>query len=188
MGGGCIASLLIAQFLLYLFPQNIEVAEAISEFMLGDNSFIVALIAFAILPAICEEVLFRGFLITAFKGKKSAFRPVILSSILFGIMHIDFIRMIPTAILGLTLGYAVYNTSSIFIPMLMHFMNNGLVIFASYYPENIISKLYSYSEIDFSNLNVAHLILLVVMSIVLISVGILLIKKPKNKKNVPADV
>lgn len=187
-GGGCIASLLIAQFLLYLFPQNIEVAEAISEFMLGDNSFIVALIAFAILPAICEEVLFRGFLITAFKGKKSAFRPVILSSILFGIMHIDFIRMIPTAILGLTLGYAVYNTSSIFIPMLMHFMNNGLVIFASYYPENIISKLYSYSEIDFSNLNVAHLILLVVMSIVLISVGILLIKKPKNKKNVPADV
>lgn len=180
--GVSIASLLLAQFILYLFPENMEVAEALSEFITGDYPFILSLLVFALLPAICEEALFRGFLMTAFKDKKAILRAIILSSLLFGVMHIDFIRIIPTTILGLALGYAVYCTGSIFIPMLMHFLNNGIVLFSGYFPEHIISKAYSCLEIDFSNLDFGHLISLIVLSIVFTIIGLVLLKKPKNEK------
>ncbi|NLK20733.1 MAG: CPBP family intramembrane metalloprotease [Epulopiscium sp.] len=177
--GGFIASLLIAQFILYLFPQNMEVAKNLSEIILGEHNFIVALLVFALLPAICEEIFFRGLLMTAFRKKATGLRAIILSSVLFGITHIDFIRMVPTAILGLTLGYAVYNTGSIFIPMLMHFLNNGIAIVSAYYPESVVGRIYSYLEMDFSNFSSMHLILLIVISIVLIFMGLLLLKKQK---------
>jgi len=186
--GGAILALLIGQFILYLFPQNKEIVEALSEILFSKN-LLLNLVVVALLPAVCEEVFYRGFLVTAFKGKDSNKRAIILSAVLFGFMHIDFIRIVPTAILGITLAYAVYKTGSLFVPMLMHFLNNGLMILANHYPMSALAEVYNYMEMDFKHLDLGLLVGLIAISVVLIVIGVLLlgqkrIARVKNKEQV----
>ena len=178
VGANIIANL-IAQFMLYLFPQNMEVAEALTEVLFDEKNILFNLVIVAVLPAICEEVFYRGFLVTAFKGKASGRRTVLLSSILFGFMHIDFIRILPTAVLGLALSYAVYKTGSLFIPILMHFLNNGLTVLASHYSESWLGQMYTYLEVDFKHPDGVRLIVLVALSLIFIGLGSLLLRQKK---------
>ncbi len=179
--GGFIAALLIAQLILYLFPQNMEIAKRLSEFLIGDQSVVTSVAVIALLPAVCEEVLYRGFLVTAFKDKSSDKRAIILSSILFGLMHIDFIRIIPTMILGLSLSYAVCKTGSLIVPMLMHFLNNGITVFVQYYPKSILGKVYDYMEIDFAKLDVLQVLSVLAASLIFIILALILFRGPKEK-------
>ena len=82
----------------------------------------------ALIPAICEEILFRGFLLGAFKGesKKSKIWAVVMVGILFGIMHLNFIRIVPTAILGILFAYCALATKSIWTSVFMHFLLSPL--------------------------------------------------------------
>ena len=55
------------------------------------------------MPAICEEMFFRGFILTSFKNNQNHIKVLLyFPGILFGIMHMDFIRIIPTSILGIS--------------------------------------------------------------------------------------
>jgi uncharacterized protein len=78
-----------------------------------------------LLPGICEEVLMRGFILKGFEnlGVKWA---LLLSSALFGLMHIDFLRIFPTFLLGLIIAFTVYRTNSLFTGMFLHFFNNSV--------------------------------------------------------------
>ena len=98
------------------------------------DSFFASLIVVALIPAICEEILFRGFLLGAFKGesKKSKIWAVVMVGILFGIMHLNFIRIVPTAILGILFAYCALATKSIWTSVFMHFLNNGFSVCALY--------------------------------------------------------
>lgn len=108
---------------------------------------------------------------------------MIFSGILFGFMHIDFIRVIPTSILGIALGYAVYKSKSIFIPMIMHFLNNSISVFAMHSTKSygLIGKLNEVLTINFSNFEVFKLIILIIVSLILVFIGIKLLSI--NKKN-----
>lgn len=80
----------------------------------------------AILPGICEEFLHRGIMLHA--GKKYA-NPrfcLIISSILFGLMHLNINQFLYAAILGGLMGYVALVSDSIFPTMIIHFMNNFL--------------------------------------------------------------
>jgi hypothetical protein len=58
-------------------------------------------------------------------------RAVLVSALVFGAFHLSFetaIRFLPTAWLGLVLGYVVWHTRSIFTGMLMHLVNNATVV------------------------------------------------------------
>ncbi|WP_283592709.1 ABC transporter permease subunit/CPBP intramembrane protease [Paraclostridium bifermentans] len=185
-GGVFVVINLISQILLYLFPQNMQVVEGLNEALKVDDSVLLNLIVIAVMPAICEEMFFRGFVFTSFtqsKEKKAQLWGVIFSGILFGFMHIDFIRVIPTSILGIALGYAVYKSKSIFIPMIMHFLNNSISVFAmhSTKSDGLIGKLNEALTIDFSNFEAFKLIMLIIVSLILVFIGIKLLSI--NKKN-----
>jgi sodium transport system permease protein len=128
------------------------------------------------MPAICEEMLFRGFIFTSFKNKKNVNMAIIGSAILFGFMHIDFIRIIPTTILGVILAYAVYKTGSIFVAMLIHFINNGLVVVMMHYPKNNIANVVEYVNIYSPNFDIGRFVILIVLSAILLVIGSLLLK------------
>ena len=80
----------------------------------------------AILPGICEEFLHRGIML--FAGKKYANPRICLlvSSILFGLMHLNINQFFYAAILGCLMGYTNLVADSIFPSMIIHFMNNFL--------------------------------------------------------------
>lgn len=85
-----------------------------------------------ILPAICEEFLHRGVVLFAGKKVKNTRFCLILSSILFGLVHLNINQFFYAAILGILIGYVGLVADSIIPCMIIHFMNNFLGTFIYY--------------------------------------------------------
>ena len=92
----------------------------------------VALIIIALIPAVCEELLFRGYIFDSFKGKKSKVVAVIVSSVLFSVIHFDAYKTVPILIMALAFGYITAKTDSVVIPMIFHFINNSMAVISFY--------------------------------------------------------
>lgn len=98
------------------------------------TDYLISLIMIAILPAIFEELLFRGalqqFFINWFNNPHIA---IFVTSFLFSIIHFSYYGFLPRLALGLMLGYIYYFSKNIKLSMLMHFINNGIAITALYF-------------------------------------------------------
>lgn len=90
-------------------------------------------IMIALIPGIGEELLFRGVLVRLFKKWfGSVHAAVIVSSILFSALHMQFYGFFPRFALGLILGYTFVWTSSLWIPIIIHFLNNATILMIYY--------------------------------------------------------
>lgn len=100
------------------------------------------LFVFAMTPAICEEFLFRGFVLSSLH-KYSTTWAVVLSALLFGLMHVltsnvlAVERFLPTTLIGLILGFVALRTGSLWPGMLLHALHNGLLLTMSHYSEKL---------------------------------------------------
>lgn len=103
----------------------------------GDNpegffGFMLSFIAMSIVPALAEEFACRGVMMGALKQKGEAFA-VIVSSVLFGLMHSNF-EQIPFAFLvGLVLAYITIKADTIWIAVAVHFFNNSVSLVYTYF-------------------------------------------------------
>jgi sodium transport system permease protein len=80
----------------------------------------------ALTPAICEEALFRGFIMNGLRPMGAG--PAIgISALLFGIAHASIYRLLPTLFLGVILGIVVWRTGSLLCGIVLHAINNGLL-------------------------------------------------------------
>ncbi len=101
--------------------------------MLKADSFIDALlivVVVAITPAICEEIFFRGFVQKSFEQKLKPYWSALMTAIFFGLYHFNPYGLIPLVALGFYLGWSAYTTNSIFVPMILHFINNFTAVTA----------------------------------------------------------
>lgn len=96
---------------------------------------ILGLFILAVLPGICEEVFFRGFVQTAFC--RFGARSVLYTAFLFCIIHALIPRMTMTFLLGLIFGFVVYFTGSIFAGIICHFINNLAACLYFFYFERV---------------------------------------------------
>jgi sodium transport system permease protein len=91
----------------------------------------------ALTPAICEELVFRGVLLQSLGREMRGWHAVVLSAAIFGAFHLSFetaLRFLPTAFIGLLMGWVVWHSRSIFASMLMHFVNNAFVVMLLWQP------------------------------------------------------
>jgi sodium transport system permease protein len=88
----------------------------------------------AITPAICEEALFRGFILRGLRPL-GAVPAVGISALLFGIAHASIYRLLPTFFLGIVFGIVVWRTGSLFCSIVAHALNNGLLATLTESPE-----------------------------------------------------
>lgn len=88
--------------------------------------YVLFFINICILAPIYEEILFRGILLRRFTLRWSPQKSIIISSIIFGIIHLNPINVIFAFALGCVLGYAYLKTKNIVVPMLLHSFNNFL--------------------------------------------------------------
>lgn len=101
------------------------------------------LLCFAAVPALCEEILFRGAILSSLGAPllpdptlrakpaqtlKVALRPIFLCALLFGIFHLSRYKLVPTMLLGLGFGAAAVLSGSLWPAIAMHFTNNALVV------------------------------------------------------------
>lgn len=98
---------------------------------LGAMLFNVFMIA--IIPAVGEEFLFRGVILRLFKEwTKNAHIAVLVSAFLFSALHLQFYGFMPRLLLGVILGYLFVWSGSLWVPMLIHFINNAFAIIYIY--------------------------------------------------------
>lgn len=89
------------------------------------------LFVLAISPGICEELLFRGALLTAQRRDLSAAKVVLWQALLFGAAHASIYRFAPTAAVGALLACVALRARSVLPGMLLHAAYNGLLVAAT---------------------------------------------------------
>ncbi len=99
------------------------------------SGLITGLFVIAVTPAICEELLNRGILMSAYE-KRGTMKAVVISALFFGVFHFDITNLAGPIFLGLLIGYYVIKTNSIFSGMLAHFLNNAYAIIMMYSLKN----------------------------------------------------
>ena len=99
------------------FPAMIENYSAYANLLTPDN-LILSIIVIALLPAIFEELLFRGVIFNSFNKKWGPFIAAIVSALIFGIYHMNWIQGINAFILGLSFAYIYYKSDSLFVPII----------------------------------------------------------------------
>ena len=81
----------------------------------------------ALTPALCEETFFRGLMLSGLR-RWGGWAAIGITALLFGLLHGSIYRLLPTFILGLVLGYAVWRSGSLYCSILIHGLNNGLIV------------------------------------------------------------
>ena len=128
--GNMLNSLVIylLQFLGDIPANPIPVPGSLNELALG-------IFVIAVSPAICEELMHRGLMLSAYE-RRGTIKALVVSSIFFGIFHFDITNLLGATFLGLLIGYYVVRTNSIFAGMLAHFLNNVFYEFLLFFTRN----------------------------------------------------
>lgn len=125
---------ILSTMLYQFFPEAFEDTNSgLLELLGGDNIWIAFLVV-AVTPAICEEMMFRGFILSGFRSKYRKWTSIVLSAFIFGVYHTSLIRLVPTMMLGICFAMIVYYTGSIFPAMAMHCLNNSIAVVEMYNP------------------------------------------------------
>ncbi len=109
-----------------------QITEAFLQ-MQTSSDLVINLFLIALIPAIGEELLFRGVLqqiLAKWTGKIHL--AIFISGFLFSAIHLQFFGFLPRLILGLVLGYMFYWSKNLWLPILAHFTNNALAVIFSY--------------------------------------------------------
>lgn len=139
--------------------------------------FAVVVFVISITPAVCEEILFRGFVLKNLERTAKPGAAIFLTGFLFALYHLEPFNLIALILLGFFLSFVVYYSNSIYTGMLCHFLNN---FFASFF-------LYKYGKEDieapsFSGSEVLDTAVIALGSLVLLVLVILMFYKLRYKK------
>ena len=96
------------------------------------QSFITAIIFTAIIPAICEELFFRGMLQTGFERLTDSRKAIIMTSFIFSVFHLPMIKIPAMIIAGLAFGYTYHRTNRLSASIAAHAVNNMLAVIMMY--------------------------------------------------------
>jgi membrane protease YdiL (CAAX protease family) len=107
------------------------------------SDLIIAIIVIAVIPAIAEEWVFRGIVQKQLIGlMRNKWIGLIIASLFFSAIHMQFQGFLPRLVLGLILGFIYMVTGNLWYSILMHFFNNGFqVIGAYFYKEEILKQI-----------------------------------------------
>lgn len=92
-----------------------------------------SLLMLAVVPAVCEEVLFRGYAQRQFERGTGVVLGIVLSGVIFGLYHLRFTQILPLVALGIYIAYITWRTGSIWPAILVHFANNAFSVAVAEY-------------------------------------------------------
>ena len=184
-------SLLVALNELIIFPESLAELEKwliqkyensknqnaiyLNVYNLGGLFFNIFMIA--LLPAIGEELIFRGIVHKIFlKMTGNIHFAIILSAFLFSLLHLQFYRLFPIWLLGVLFGYLMVWSGTIWLPVFAHFINNAAIVIAYF----LINRGIAPEEIKAMATNTLN-VPAIIISIILCSVILWIMYKNKKK-------
>ncbi len=114
-----------------LYPATGDVAgqlEALSRALMSELSWPTLLLMLAVLPAVCEEVAFRGFILSGFRHVGHKWWAIGLSAAAFGLAHPVLQQQLAAAAVGAVIGYIAVQSGSLWPCMLFHALYNGIAV------------------------------------------------------------
>lgn len=169
LGAGS-GALLIGNLLNVWFPSDSESLNDEYMAILDGLPFGCAILLMAALPAICEEIMYRGLLLAAFRKNMNVVKAIVIVSFLFGMSHLSVIKFIPTMLLGIALAYAVEKSGSIVSSAIIHLLNNGFSVFVLYYGKKI-------SWLNDKQAESVMIMVMICLCIIATSVAVILFRK-----------
>ena len=112
----------------------------IEQILTQDFSLLFAVSMLALTPAICEEVLFRGYIQRQAERSLGVWGGILFSGIIFGLYHLRLTQAIPLSMLGIFMAWLTWRTRSLWPAILVHFLNNGLAAVLGKYAESEASE------------------------------------------------
>ena len=173
-----LCAMIIGALLVPFFPESADGLTQLDD-MLTSQPAVVLILVVALMPAIGEELLFRGFVMGTLKNKCTGVIAVLVTTLLFAAYHMSLIKMFTIGIIGFGLTYAAYKSGSIVTSMCMHFLNNLLSVLITKYPEQMQSVL---PVLFKESLSASDLLLMIAVILICAALGLLLLGCRKKKQ------
>lgn len=173
-----LCAMIIGALLVPFFPESADGLTQLDD-MLTSQPAVVLILVVALMPAIGEELLFRGFVMGTLKNKCTGVIAVLVTTLLFAAYHMSLIKMFTIGIIGFGLTYAAYKSGSIVTSMCMHFLNNLLSVLITKYPEQMQSVL---PVLFKESLSASDLLLMIAVILISAALGLLLLGCRKKKQ------
>ena len=133
--------LVFSQCVMWVYPPSDSMQSQLGlmeqAFSTIPDNWFVLLGLMAVLPAVCEELAFRGFVLSGLRHIGHKWTAIGLSAVAFGLVHTILQQQIGAAAVGLVLGYLAIQTGNLLLCILFHAIYNGLAFLLS----DVISKL-----------------------------------------------
>ena len=111
-----------------VFPETPELVGRVNQLMTGNQPLWVLLAVFAVTPAICEELAFRGFVLSGLaRGGRLAIA-IAISSMMFGVVHMIPQQVFNATLVGLLIGLIAVHSRSLFPGIVFHFLTNAIAV------------------------------------------------------------
>lgn len=105
-----------------------QLTSAITDFK-STGDLLIGILVIALLPAIGEELVFRGMIQRElWRGTRNIHLAIWLSATIFSAIHMQFYGFIPRLFLGVLFGYLYYWSENLLIPIFSHFFNNAFAV------------------------------------------------------------
>jgi sodium transport system permease protein len=111
-----------------LYPISPELAEQLNQMLAGAPNLWSLLLIVAVLPAICEELAFRGFILSGFRHLGHPWRAIVYTALFFGLTHAILQQQIVACLVGVVIGFIAIESGSIWPCMVFHAINNSLSV------------------------------------------------------------
>ena len=113
----------------------------IENYLRSDHIVLLTIFHIGVVPAFCEELLFRGYILRNFERSMLPWLAIIASGLIFGLFHIRLTQFIPLALLGIIMAWMTIETRSIWPAVVAHLVNNaGSVLAATYFPDIVMDE------------------------------------------------
>lgn len=151
----------------------------------GPWGVIAAILGIGVLPAICEELLFRGAILGAWEWRGTA-KALCVSSVLFALLHGSVEGFPVHLLLGFVLGYLVITSGSVYVGMVYHFVHNAGSILLSLASQNSADQTLGsiYNQIG-GMAGVAQLLLMVLISGAIYALLLVAASSERQQQGIP---
>lgn len=137
-----LVAMLQEQGIIGIDPEKMKQAQSLLEGWRG-LPLPVLIVVLGILPAVCEEAFFRGFLFSGLRTHLSSSRTVIVTAFAFGLFHVILAggaapeRLLPSTLMGLLLGWVSIRTGSLLPGILLHAVHNSLLMTIAHFRDEL---------------------------------------------------
>lgn len=167
----------------YLFMSMgyfVENSLPMQELMTNDGTyFLIGIVIYVILPAISEELIFRGLIQKSLSTKLTGFATIILTSLMFVLIHGSLNQTVYQFMVGIMLSYLVYVGGSVVYSIILHILNNFLVLLFSCF--DIVGYLSAESVIYYNVFSMIFPISIFLLGVVLVAILFWVLKYLRNK-------